>query len=193
MKKRTLISLFFYLLFVLPSMAVLKEKDLAQTLTVLKAELEETYKQNKIIMERYEQINKVQHLKLVEFMQKSDQIALMLYSQKSDFTFDLTYACQQATDQYRKLNENNMPFDKIRDRIMEEVNRYDGLIQSLSDLPPRLGKKMPKPKGHPNMISNDSTVLALADSLNEKIEIHPFLLNETQKADRDYASCMQKL
>ncbi|ADV42279.1 mechanosensitive ion channel family protein [Bacteroides helcogenes] len=182
---------FLFLLFLcmaLPSKAVLKEKDLARTLGVLKAELERTYQEQKVNLLRYEQMTQMQHARLIEFMQRSDQIALMLYSQKSDFTFDLTYACQEATEQYKKLRATNLPYDKIKDRIMEEVARYNGLIRSLEELPPAIGKdSLPPP---PLADAHDSLFVNMSDSLlhrhiHHSDDVHIFLLDDRQKADRE--------
>lgn len=186
--KRIGISLLFFLWIILPMQAVLKEKDLAQTLRVLKGELERTYEEQKINILRYEQMNQTQHAQLIQFMQRSDQIALMLYSQKTDFTFDLAYACQEATEQYKKLRATNLPYDKIKRRITEEVIRYNGLIKSLEELPPAIGQtKLPPRPEH----AVDSLLLAIPDSLRQqalaqKEDIHPFLLDDRQ---RQTANC----
>lgn len=183
---KKVVFLFFLLIWtLLPLQAVLKEKDLARTLGVLKAELERTYEEQKINILRYEQMNQAQHAQLILFMQRSDQIALMLYSQKTDFTFDLAYACQEATEQYKKLRATNLPYDKIKKRIMEEVMRYNGLIKSLEELPPAIGKTRLPPR--PEHVV-DSLLLAVPDSLRQQIQaqdIHPFLLDDQQKADRE--------
>ena len=118
--------------------AVLKEKDLPQTLGVLRAELAQAYSEQQAIMAMFEKRNVEQHANLVRMMQNSNQIALMLYSQTSDFTFDMAYACQAATEQYRKLKERHMPYDKMIERLKSEIERYDALIQTLESLPPRM-------------------------------------------------------
>ena len=158
--------------------AVLKEKDLARTLGVLRAELENNYREQKVNIARYEQSNKLQHAQLIRFMQQSDQIALMLYSQKSDFTFDLTYACQAATEQYKKLKENNLPYNEIRERMKVEIERYDGLIKSLKELPPAVDNSK---RIHPH----DSVHFDIPDSIMKQADVAPFLLNEQERADRD--------
>jgi hypothetical protein len=56
-------------------------------------------------------------------MQTSNQIALMRYSQNSDFTLDMAYACQTATEQYRQLKKNHAPYDKMKERIRLEIER----------------------------------------------------------------------
>lgn len=118
--------------------AVMKERDLARTLGVLKLELQRNYKEQKEFMARYEMMSKGQHEQLVEYMKRSEQIGLILYSQRTDFTFDMAYACQQATDLYKELHKTNMPYEQVKERLLAEVARYDSLIVALSSLPPAL-------------------------------------------------------
>lgn len=137
MKKFLLIVILFFVTY-FQAFAVLKEKDLSQTLGVLRAELELAYNEQKTMMARYEKRNIEQHANLVKMMQHSNQIALMLYSQNSDFTFDMAYACQAATEQYKNLKSRNMPYNKMIERMNAEIEKYDALIQTLQNLPPRL-------------------------------------------------------
>ena len=88
----------------LPASAVLKERNLSSTLSVLRAELESSFGEQKQKMARYYQFTEMQHKQMISLMQRSDQISLMLYSQKQDFTFDMTYACHEATDLYKEVN-----------------------------------------------------------------------------------------
>ena len=94
--KRIFLLLAALLLIVLPSGAVLKEKDLARTLGVLRAELQQNYEQQQAFMQMWEQQGSQQHEQLVGYMTQCEQIGLMLYSQSQDNTFDMAYACQQA-------------------------------------------------------------------------------------------------
>ncbi len=122
---------------ILPTMAVLKEKSLAQTLSVLLAELQAEHAKQQTMKQMYESQSATQHETLIQNMQKCEQIGLMLYSQKSDYTFDMAYACQEATKLHTQLMASNrMPFDKIKKRIEQEIERYDALILSLKQLPP---------------------------------------------------------
>jgi small-conductance mechanosensitive channel len=123
---------------VMPVKAVMKERDLARTLGVLRLELQRNYKEQKEFMARYEMMSKGQHEQLVEYMKRSEQIGLILYSQRTDFTFDMAYACQQATDLYKELHKTNLPYEQVKQRLMAEVARYDSLIVALSALPPAI-------------------------------------------------------
>ena len=116
--------------------AVFKERDFGKTIDVLCAELEQKYKEQKEIMKRYNQRAKEQHEMLVATMQQIDQISLILYSQSSEFTFDMAYACQQATDLYHNSMITHLPFDKLMTRFDAEIERYDSLIYVLKHISP---------------------------------------------------------
>lgn len=123
-----------------PAGAVLKESNLNQTISVLRAELENSRNQMRQQMARYYDRAQEQHNQMVATMKRSEQIALMLYSQREDYTFDLTYACNEATDQYRQFTRQRMPYDKIIARLDAEIIRYQNLIEALESLPPRYQK-----------------------------------------------------
>ena len=53
--KRVLVLILLMAVCLIPANAVLKEKDLARTLSVLKAELQEKYEQQQYFMAMYEQ------------------------------------------------------------------------------------------------------------------------------------------
>lgn len=125
----------------LPGHAVLKEKNLPSTLAVLRAELQSTYNEQQQNIARFNISTNAQHRSMVQMMQKSDQIGLMLYSQKQDFTFDMTYACHEATSLYREFSTRRMPYTKILSRIDMEIDRYEKLIASLSTMPPQVDEQ----------------------------------------------------
>ncbi len=118
--------------------AVFKERDFGKTIDVLCAELEMKYKQQKQTMKRLELRAQSQHEQLVATMQQIDQISLILYSQSSEFTFAMAYACQQATDLYHNSKIANVPFDKIMSRLDGEIERYDSLITVLKRISPAI-------------------------------------------------------
>ncbi len=176
------LTLFLVLLFALPSMGVLKERDLARTLGVLRLELEHNYHQQKKFLARYELMSKGQHQELVDYMKRSEQIGLMLYSQRTDNTFDVAYACQQATDLYNSLGKTNMPYAQVRERILTEVDRYDSLIYSLKCLPPGIDGA-----GKPEL-PKDAVLEKLGDSIPGAFNgaaDDAYELNATEKKDRE--------
>lgn len=117
-----------------PVRAVLKEKNIDRSLSVLRAELthyhQELQQQSALMMEQQEKVRN----ELMDVFNKSQQNALMLYSQKDDYLFDLTYACHQATEQYRQFQYNATPFRKYISNANVEVARYDSLISDLSEM-----------------------------------------------------------
>ena len=135
---RLLLLLTFILIGSVQVDAVFKERDFGKTIDVLCAELELKYKEQKDIMQRYDLNAKKQHEQLVAMMQHIDQLSLILYSQSSEFTFDMAYACQQATDLYQNSNIMHLPFSRIMSRLDAEVERYDSLIYVLKHIAPAI-------------------------------------------------------
>lgn len=156
--KRILTTIVF-LLSILHTQAVLKEKDLPHTLGVLKAELKADFEKQKQNMQRYEQMNIEQHAKLISYMKRSEQVGLILYSQKQDFTFDMAFACQEATRLYRELSFNTVPYERIQTRLRQEIERYNGLVTLLQQLPPAIGE------AKDSITQVDSLLLSEVDTL----------------------------
>ena len=121
--------------------AVLNEKDLSQTLTVLRGELHEQNAKMERLQSRMRSTNAMQHNRMVNMIQRCNEYALVLYSQNQDFTFDVTYSLRQATKEYENFNKRKMPFNEIIDRMDLEIDRYERLIESLRRIPPVLDKE----------------------------------------------------
>ncbi|MCR4582731.1 MAG: mechanosensitive ion channel family protein [Prevotella sp.] len=141
--------------------AVLKEKNLDETLSILHQELtkqdaelsskaEMRTKQRKFIFQR-----------LITAMKQADQNSLMLYSQQSDYVFDLTYACHEATEQYRNFHQRQLPFKKFIQKSKSDIARYDSLTKSLEAMPDRVLSKQGQ--------QERTVCLALAKSIREKL------------------------
>ena len=168
--------------------AVLKEKNLNSTLSVLRAELETTFYEQRNNMARYKMYTEQQHKQMVALMQRSDQVALMLYSQKQDFTFDMTYACHEATEMYREFNKRSMPYNNIMKRMDAELTRYKYLIETLSMIPPSM-KRMGQAK------QGQQPPKYIMDK-NGKQRKLPFMLDgqglHDRKACLDYATALAR-
>ena len=155
--KKILFTLMLLMAVTQQSHAVLKEKDLSQTLHVLRLELYNKWMKQKEMMKRLEARQEAQHKKLVEIIKRSETTSLILYSQGQDFTFDMAFACQEATTLYDEVKSNTMPFDQIKQYIETEIANYDSLIVSLKQLPPAIipedkegeeGKNAKNPDNH---------------------------------------------
>lgn len=122
------------LMIVLPSHAVLKEKNIENTLSLLRLELT-NYRTE---LERQSGLMKVQQeqvmMNMISVMNRSRQNSLMLYSQKNGFIFDLTYACHEATAQYQEFQKNVKPFRQYLNTADVEISRYDSLINELGTM-----------------------------------------------------------
>ena len=134
--KKKLIAVLAVLLALIPAYAVLNEKDLAQTLSVLRYELRSAWLASEDRAERTRGRGERQHASLVQMMQRSNELSLMLYSQKQDYTFDMTYALNEVSRQYEEFNARKLPFDDIITRLDIDIDRYDRLIHTLKRLPP---------------------------------------------------------
>ena len=164
--KKILLFTILLLVCLMPANAVLKERDLARTLGVLKAELQTKYEQQQTFMAMYEQQGTQQHQQLVSYMHQCEQIGLMLYSQTTDNTFDMAYACQQATNLFHDLHNRDSKmhqYEKIIARVKQEIERYDALIQSLKSMPP-----VSLSDADSVLTENDSILMQAIDSLAEK-------------------------
>lgn len=136
MKK--ILFIFLLLMTLVPQQghAVLKEKDLGHTLHVLRLELYNKWTRQKERMKQMEERRKAQHARLVEVTKRCETTSLILYSQGQDFTFDMAYACQEATSLYQEFKKSTIPFDQIKQNIEFEITNYDSLIHSLKQIPP---------------------------------------------------------
>lgn len=131
MKKRLYIIILLMVAFVLPSNAVLKEANLDTTPYMLRTELTNYH----IDLEKQNQAAKAQQLaviqELISIVKQADQNSIMLYSQRNGYIFDMTYACHEATEQFKKFKSKAVPFRQMIKKNNVEVARFDSLINYL--------------------------------------------------------------
>ena len=131
MKKRLYIIILLMVALVLPSNAVLKEANLDTTLYMLRTELTNYH----IDLEKQNQAVKAQQLaviqELISIVKQADQNSIMLYSQRNGYIFDMTYACHEATEQFKKFKSKAVPFRQMIKKNNVEVARFDSLINYL--------------------------------------------------------------
>ena len=159
--KRLIIGLVVVLGFALEARAVLKEKDLEQTLGILQTELEQYNTQLKQRSALRRARTKELITQLLLTMKQADQNALMLYSQEQSNVFDLTYACHEATKQYNEFHRHQLPFAEYLERNQADLARYDSLITRLEAMPVMMTTKYGSQR-------RDSC-LALAKSIREML------------------------
>lgn len=131
MKKRLYIIILLMVALAQPSNAVLKEANLDTTLYMLRTELTNYH----IDLEKQNQAAKAQQLaviqELISIVKQADQNSIMLYSQRNGYIFDMTYACHEATEQFKKFKSKAVPFRQMIKKNNVEVARFDSLINYL--------------------------------------------------------------
>ena len=187
---KRLLTLLLVLCTALSSHAVLKEKDLDQTLQILRTELSSYNRELKERMEKAKQYNEQLRDQLIATLKQSNQNSLMLYSQKQEYVFDLTYACHEATEQYREFKLHKLPFNTFMEKTENEIARYDSLIASLNAIPARVLS--------PTTLKNRNQCIALATDIRTTLEerrtrmedhIHIYTMTEQRLSNlNDYAN-----
>jgi len=209
MNRKKFISIVFaVLLFSIPVMAVFDGNDLGLTLHNLRLQLEQEY--GKISRRQARMAGEVnqQHQKMVDLIKECNELSLVLYSQRQEFTFDLAYALKKVTDQYNEFNNNRRPYDRIAASMDMEIDRYARMLESLRRLPPERSIIELDEVPDSLMYHNDSLdmhVLMAGTSMNRELSQReltdtterPFILDERGEADRDscifYASELLKM
>lgn len=193
-KQKKILFLAAFLAIVVPIFAISYGHNLAQTLRVLRSELNADYRQIDKNRDRLTEDYEKQRQKMIDVMKQCDELSLMLYSQKQGFTFDVSYALQRVTEKYNEFNQDRGPFDRIVSNLNVEMERHARLLESLRRLPPELDTIVGVPDSlliHYDTLNPlyfsvahlelDEEVKAMADSLS----IIPFVLDEQGEADRE--------
>lgn len=162
MVRRTFFILVIMLFNTVHTHAVLKEKDLDQTLHVLRSELTVYHQKLASQVEERKRMAQETVEQLKETFLHSNQNSLMLYSQQQNYVFDLTYACHEATEQYREFHARQVPFRTYLENAETEISKYDSLIVSLKSMRPEMLSQQAR---------TDRTVcLTLATSIRNTLE-----------------------
>ena len=162
MKKRISLIFIVALVLAIPAYAVFNERNFAQTLTILRSELHQEIVKMEQQRARLMQSNNAQHDQLVEMTRRCNELALILYSQNQDYTFDMTYALKEVTKQYEDYTKQRLPFDEIVERLNLEIERYEHLAEALRRLPPILDKLDAVP----------DSLSAVMDAISDREKLH---------------------
>ena len=220
MKHRKLLSTIAALLAIaVPAFAVFTGLDLDATLHNLRRELSHDYRQISKTQQQLQSKYELQHRQMVDIVKKCNDLSLMLYSQKQEYTFDVSYALEKVTQEYGNFNNNRTPYDRILANLEIDINRYARLIESLRRLPPELEELEVVPDSlayHNNTLDAhlQQNASLLQQELEEKVDVimamtqvqdtsategavPAFILSEQGQMDRDtclfYASELLKL
>ena len=220
MRKQKLLTLLVALFTVaVPALAVFTGMGLDATLSNLRRELYHDYQQIDKTQQQLKDKYEDQHLKMVGIVKKCNDLSLMLYSQKQDYTFDISYALEKVTKEFNDFNKNRTPYDRIVTGLDIEIGRYARLIESLRRLPPELEEVEVVPDSlayHNDTLDEHlmNTESLLQQELQEQVEavlahneqldttatektVAAFILSEQGQEDRDsclfYASELLKM
>ena len=197
MKKKVL-PILLALIFALPMFAAnTPEEHLSYTLQELRRNLKRDYLQMAKTKDRLAENYESQHMKMVDIMKQCNELSLLLYSQKQEFTFDLCYALEKVTEEYNDFEKDRMPYDRIVGNIDIEIDRYARLLESLRRLPPELTEidgvadtllYRNDSIDQQHLLSTSQLELAIeAASLDDSVAM-PFVLDEASQQNRD--SCI---
>lgn len=196
MKKR-IIPILLALLFVLPLLAANRMDHLSYTLKDLRGNLKRDYVQMAKTQERLAENYESQHLKMVDIMKQCNELSLLLYAQKQEFTFDLCYALEKVTEEFNDFEKDRMPYDRIVGNLDIEIDRYARLLESLRRLPPELESidgvadsllyRNDSIDQH-HLLSTSQLELAIEAAMLDDSVAMPFILTEQSLQDRD--SCI---
>ena len=209
MKRKHLFILGAFLLIAGPALAVFNERDLSQTIRTLRSELSRDYQKRVASEKRLSDQYRSQRRQMISTMKKCNELSLILYSQKQDFTFDLTYALESVSKEYEEFTSKRLPYDQIVTRLDWDIDRYARLIESLRRLPPEIAsiESIPDSLAYHNDsldafsfrrprngMAPGLTIPRVPDSLRTE---RPFVLGDEECIDRDsciyYASEMLKM
>ena len=168
---RIIITLLLLVAGIMDAGAVLKEKNIDNTLGILRTELTTIHRELAMQSLSEQERTKEVFAQLIGIMNRSNQNSLMLYSQKEGYVFNLTYACHEATEQYKTFQREQLPFKNYIEQTQHEITRYDSLISSL--------KKMPVTMLTPEAQTDRSVCMALAVAIKNR-------LAETTKSNEEY-------
>ena len=170
----------------IPALAVFNEKDLGNTLSVLRYELKQEYDRLSATGTEMQALDEEQHQQMVDMIKKYNELSLMLYSQNEDYTFDMTYALKEVSREYEQFNSGRMPYDQLVGGLDAEIDRYERLLESLRRLPaPGDIPQLPDSLRRDSLMRRPPVIRERIDSLDTVSRKQAFLLDEESKDDRD--------
>lgn len=200
MKKKLTTILFAVAVLALPLLAIADEiQTLDKAMADARVELKRDFVRRQKMQERMSSNFQHQHGRMLSLIKKCNELSVMLYLQKKEYTFDLSYALQQVTDEYEDFNKKRTPYDRIVADMDLEIDRYARLLESMRRLPPALDSSAVAYPDDSLRFHNDSlehhiqaaeTTLeedleAAVDSILPVREITPFFLSRQGQTDRD--------
>ena len=189
----------------LPLMSMVNGQSLSNALHETRQELRQEYVKRTVAQRRLLTEYEQQHEQMIDIIKKCNELSLQVYSQKQEYTFDLTFAMQQVTNEFNQFNASRRPYDRVLENMSVEMDRYARLIETLRRLPPEIQDISNLDVADSLLYRNellDQELLEVGDnSLSRELEAAlgnaAFLLDQQGQQDRDsclfYASELLKM
>ena len=121
------------LLLALPARSVVPEKDFQSTLNSLLQELRLSYatslESDTLLLN-----NRAQREAFDRVLKSADEVTIMLYTQRPEFTFDMAFALEEVTRVTTAFHEQVLLSDKYRIAARSGLRRYELLNETLLDM-----------------------------------------------------------
>ena len=152
MKKKLLTLTLTLCVCAIPLWAIVSGRSLTNTLKELCSELQTEYQQRAEAQQRFNDDYERQHQRMIDVINKSNELSILLYTQEQEMTFDLAYALKKVTVDYKDFNRDRRPYDHIVSSLNYEIDRNARLIEALRRLPPMM-KEIDSDSMRPTAIS----------------------------------------
>ena len=130
---RTITTLALALTLALPARAVVPEKDFQTTLGSLLGELRKSYAaatgSDSLLVN-----NLSQREQLSKVLKHADEVTIMLYTQRPEFTFDMAFALEEVNRVYSDFWEQVRLADQYRQSARSGLRRYELLNETLREM-----------------------------------------------------------
>lgn len=197
MRKKWLTLLFAIFVLSLPVLGIVGGRSLDSILLEMKGELRGTWGQRLEEQQRIQREYENQHERMLGIIRSCNELAMGLYLQQKNFTFDVNNALYRVTREYNEFSKNRAPYDIIVRNLDMEIDRYARFMEALRRLPPELKTLdvIPDSLSYRNdsldvfishagsSLEREVIAIAMADSIAS-----PFVLSEVGEAYRD--SCL---
>ena len=121
------------LLLAVPARSVVPEKDFQRTLNSLLQELRQSYAtalESDTLMVN----NRAQREEFSQVLKSADEVTIMLYTQRPEFTFDMAFALEEVSRVKTSFHEQVLLSDQYRNTARSGLRRYELLNETLLDM-----------------------------------------------------------
>ena len=130
---RYAVLLAFPLLLALPARSVVPEKDFQSTLNSLLQELRNSYA-SALESDTLMVNNRQQREAFDRVLKSADEVTIMLYTQRPEFTFDMAFALEEVSRVTSAFHEQVLLNDQYRIAARSGLRRYELLNETLQDM-----------------------------------------------------------